>query len=153
MHLFSAPPTLDSLKSLHIFVLMRHNNRTKNYKPDVRNFGGNVSWRALFFTSVTDNYLPRSLTSCLINVTSQPHPYYLMRRCENSVDRAVISRKIFSSKIGTSEMLSGEKIHVHMQFSGLYGSGPDPVTSHLDPAKPRSCHSCQSAHLERHSLC
>lgn len=151
MHLFSAPPTLGPLKSLHILVLMGHNKRTKNYKPDVGNFEGNVSWRALFYfcnwqlSSKRPHKLPHK---CNIQIPSLLFNVEMWKL----VDRAVISRKIFLSKIGT-EMFPGENIHRHMQLSGLYESGPDPVTSPLDPVTPGSCHSCQSAHLEPHSLC
>lgn len=154
MHLFSAPLTLDHLKSLHILFLMGHNKRTKNYKPNVGNLEGNVSWRALpFFFYFCNWQLSSKRPHKLPHKCNIPIPSLLFNVEKwKLVDRAVISRKIFLSEIGT-EMLPGEKIHMHMQISGLCESDPDPLTSPLHPATPGSCHSCQSAHLEPHSLC
>jgi hypothetical protein len=71
-------------------------------------------------TAVTDNYLQRGFKNCLINVTSQSHPDYLMGRYENSVDRPDTCRRVFSSGIARKYIaerndLSKYAAHWHSQ--------------------------------------
>jgi hypothetical protein len=69
--------------------------------------------KGIFFTAVTDNYLQRGFKNCLINVTSQSHPDYLMERYENSVDRADTSRGVFLSQIGRKDISQRKVPHEH----------------------------------------
>lgn len=71
---------------------------------EVGELWGESRMKGTIFTAVTDNYLQRGFKNCLINVTSQSHPDYLMGRYENSVDRADTSRRVFSSEIGRKDI-------------------------------------------------
>lgn len=71
---------------------------------EVGELWGESRMKGTFLTAVTDNYLQRGFKNCLINVTSQSHPDYLMGRYENSVDRPDTCRRVFSSAIGRKDI-------------------------------------------------
>lgn len=70
--------------------------------------------KGTFFTALTDNYLQRGFRNCLINVTSQSHPDYLMGRYENSVDRADTSRRVFPSETGRKDISGRNGLYERM---------------------------------------
>lgn len=126
MHLFSALP-LGPLKSLHIWVLMGHDNRVKNCKPTrLENLWGEVTWRAHYYCSnwqLSSKRLQKLLHKCNIPITS------LLFKCRNmkiQLTELSLPWKCFHLKEALKTPL-GEKTCVNTQHTGLYESDTDPV--------------------------
>lgn len=92
------------------------------------------------FTAITDNYPQRGFTNCLINVTSQSHPYCLMGRYENSVDRAVTFWKEFSLEKALKTHI-GKEDHMSPQINELCESDQDSLNLSASLHRPESYHS------------